>query len=91
MSEEHQQRCERLRAALGQLFKDAGYETPELHECIDAFEREPLAVNLIEELSAENERLNQEIEKMRQRNQANPDRPTQGSAMSTKLKEALRE
>jgi hypothetical protein len=53
MPETYMQKCERLRAALFQLFQDAGYENHELLDVLNAYEK----------LGIENERLKHEAKK----------------------------
>lgn len=70
------QNHEQLRQQLKQLFKDAGYECPELLKAIDQYE----------ETIAENVRLKQEINRLR-----GVIYNRSVGSMSSKLKDALRE
>jgi hypothetical protein len=76
MPETFKQKCERLRAALFQLFQDAGYENHELLDVLNAYEK----------LGIENERLKQEAKK-----RGLAQRAKSSGSMSSKLREALRE
>lgn len=84
MKEEHQRQCDELRTALLQLFHDAGYENKGLIRCLEAFEQEPLYKEKLEQLELENERLKEQIKRLRKTVNSK-------DSMSSKLREALRE
>ncbi|WP_051620972.1 hypothetical protein [Paenibacillus sp. UNC451MF] len=85
MNVEHQRLCEDLRIALLQLFADAGYEHKGLLRSIEALERETGYKEELEQLTMENERLKEQVRRLR--NTVN----SKESSMSSKLREALRE
>ncbi|PYI51045.1 hypothetical protein [Paenibacillus flagellatus] len=72
----------RLRDSLRRLFRDAGYVDGELLEWVDAAERDEAERETAERLRAENERLRQELRKLR---------AVQAAGMSSRLRDALRE
>jgi DNA-binding transcriptional MerR regulator len=84
--QQSEQHYEYLRDTIKQLFKDAGYEIPELLEALDRQEKSSLDDQRVEALTAENERLKQEINRLRTKIY-----DLTVNNMSSKLKDALRE
>jgi uncharacterized membrane protein YccC len=77
---------DQLKSVLEQLFADAGYERPELLQLLRQAELQQAELGRLQEQEGENERLKQEVKRLRELYYSKT-----MSAMSTKLKDALRE
>lgn len=86
MSHQDQVKYDQIRAALGQLHQDAGYESKVLLQWVETAEEQALQLERLEAIEAENDRLKQEVKRLRDLYYSKT-----ASSMSTKLKEALRE
>lgn len=75
--------CDTMRAALRELFQDAGYVREEMLQWVDEVERRSASErDIVARLKAENDRLKQDVRKLR---------IAQAGVMSSRLKDALRE